>query len=547
VASALAIGAATSGGFAMQMSIDPVAAYAAAGTAATTTGTITASSTSLVVASASGWSIGMGIAVAGAGVAGVELVTSIASVSGTTLVLTNAASISVANAVVSHDDTAALSAAIAAAVATGVPIWLRNGVYNVTSALTPLSMPVSIRAQSISGVVIQNRGSQNSIFLINYQLAGGSDPIEPAAYVGGFSIRQAAGIVPTAGNAITIASASGTGYYVTGLRLDDIVINDVWCGLKIGAGQISNWINRLYINHCVSGSGIYYDSPSPSGDDHINDVQLNGYNTALTIVHADTTEFTNLKTNYSGVVLAAAAAGDIVRVRFLNPSIEGNFAGTPLNLFDFGANGCTQVSILGGGLGGSTHAFNNLAGNIGGFVLTNNYCGGDGQPGFGIYQMPASITISNTLPGTDLGTFLTSGATTAKVINQLTNGSGNKAALAVYGTSHVATNLRGNGAASADNELWLISSGGVATGGSKDIVLTAGGYNQERARIKHDGALRIKPLTFATLPTSPVAGDEVNISDSNVNTWGSTPTASGSYDVKLRYSGTAAAWTVVGI
>ena len=70
VASALAIGAATSGGFAMQMSIDPVASYAASGTTATTTGTITASSTSLVVASASGWSIGMGIAVAGAGVAG---------------------------------------------------------------------------------------------------------------------------------------------------------------------------------------------------------------------------------------------------------------------------------------------------------------------------------------------------------------------------------------------------------------------------------------------------------------------------------------------
>jgi hypothetical protein len=50
--------------------VDPVTSYNAAGVATTTTGTISASSNSLVVASSTGWTAGMGIAVSGSGAKG---------------------------------------------------------------------------------------------------------------------------------------------------------------------------------------------------------------------------------------------------------------------------------------------------------------------------------------------------------------------------------------------------------------------------------------------------------------------------------------------
>jgi hypothetical protein len=85
----------------------------------TTTGSITSGLKALTVASTSTFAAGQGISIAGAGAAGATLVTTVSSISGLTITLADAASTTVAGAVVSHDDTVAIQAAIDAAEAAG--------------------------------------------------------------------------------------------------------------------------------------------------------------------------------------------------------------------------------------------------------------------------------------------------------------------------------------------------------------------------------------------------------------------------------------------
>ncbi len=66
------------------------------------------------------------------------------------------------------------------------------------------------------------------------------------------------------------------------------------------------------------------------------------------------------------------------------------------------------------------------------------------------------------------------------------------------------------------------------------------------AAVSISKSLKVAVVTYANLPASPSEGEEINVSDATVNTWGATISAgSGSYHVKARYNGSA--WTVVGI
>src|ERR1035438_7987983 len=98
---------------------DVLVRYNASGSATKTTGTISASSNSLVVASNASFAVGQGILVFGAGASGANLVTSISFVNGTTVILAATASTGVTGAVVQHDDTVAINAAIADAMNNG--------------------------------------------------------------------------------------------------------------------------------------------------------------------------------------------------------------------------------------------------------------------------------------------------------------------------------------------------------------------------------------------------------------------------------------------
>jgi hypothetical protein len=57
-----------------------------------------------------------------------------------------------------------------------------------------------------------------------------------------------------------------------------------------------------------------------------------------------------------------------------------------------------------------------------------------------------------------------------------------------------------------------------------------------------DQLLRVKPVTFANLPSSPSEGMTAPITDSTVNTWGSIIAGGGANHVLGYYNGTN--WTV---
>ena len=56
--------------------------------------------------------------------------------------------------------------------------------------------------------------------------------------------------------------------------------------------------------------------------------------------------------------------------------------------------------------------------------------------------------------------------------------------------------------------------------------------------------VKLAPLTFATLPASPIVGTIAHISDSDTIVWGDVPTGGGGNTALLFYNGSN--WTVIG-
>jgi hypothetical protein len=114
------------------------------GSSVNTTGSITSGTATLTVASATSFANNQGIVIIGAGAAGVNLVTTILSVSGTTITLNANASTTVVSAQVFHDDTAGIVTAIAAAGANGVIISPPGQTYMISSQITLNNANVSM-------------------------------------------------------------------------------------------------------------------------------------------------------------------------------------------------------------------------------------------------------------------------------------------------------------------------------------------------------------------------------------------------------------------
>ncbi len=336
----------------------------AAGVISTTTGTITTGTNSLVVASATGWVVGMGIAVANAGTGGiVELITSVTAIVGTTFTLATNALATATGQTVNHDDTAAIAAAIAIG-----SVRIPAGNYNITSEFT-ISAARKIEGAGPGETILWVRFANvpNAIFHLNYQITGGATTVTgKGCVIRDLEISQAAGITPTHGFAINVGSASGTGFYTVGAHIENIHVNNLYGGIYCGNALISNWFRDIYIVDPVA-YGIYYDCPEPGGDVHFENIEMTGANGGLTIIHADTMEFTNLKINGSQITFASGGtAADISRVRFVNPSVEGS----PTQSVDFGTHGCTQIQFIGGCLANAT--LTNLANAIGLQIIGTN-------------------------------------------------------------------------------------------------------------------------------------------------------------------------------
>jgi hypothetical protein len=355
-----------------------VATYAGAGNNVATTGTIAISTNSLTsVASTAGWSVGMGVAIANAGTGGnTELIGCVGGISGTTFSIVTCGTTTPLNAIatattqaVNHDDTYAISQAIAS----GLPVYLPHGNYNVTSGQT-INSVITFAGDGSNQSIIYNRSKTAFVFTVGYSSTLASETTwQKGALFRDFGCSQAFGITPTAGGCFSVATAGGANTYVTGLVITRIVMNALWSGIAVGNGTISNWFTDIYMTYFIGGWGIDYNAASPAGDAHFNDIEMTGTNTGFRITSADTFEATNLKINQSGLLFNGAstanAAGPITRVRFVNPSIEGAFTSTGCGV-DFGSNGAWQVTFIGGEIAGWATAFCNANNNTVGSANT---------------------------------------------------------------------------------------------------------------------------------------------------------------------------------
>ncbi len=194
----------------------------------TTTGSITSGSKALTVASTSTFAQGQGISVAGAGAAGVDLVTTIASISGLVVNLVDAAGTTVSSATVSHNDTVAIQAAIDAAdTSSGGIIQLPKGTYNVTS-LT-LCSKLILQGAGRGVTVFKTIGVQTNVFsaeakdkirLSDFEIDGNSMQGSVGVYFGSVTNFVIENLYIHDLGTMNTPPTTDTGYAGTGISID---------------------------------------------------------------------------------------------------------------------------------------------------------------------------------------------------------------------------------------------------------------------------------------------------------------------------------------
>lgn len=158
--------------------------YKASGSNATTTGSVSSGTTSLTVGSTAGWSVGQGIHILGAGVAGAPLTTTITAISGSTFTLANSASTTVSGATVSHDDTVAIQAALDAGLSNDRTVYLPTGTFYVDALSLTSPNSIHIVGAGPGCTVLRSRGD-NAIFDIDTAASTAhSITIENLSFVG---------------------------------------------------------------------------------------------------------------------------------------------------------------------------------------------------------------------------------------------------------------------------------------------------------------------------------------------------------------------------
>jgi len=306
---------------------DPIVDHHASGSIATTTGTISSGSNSLSVASASGWEVGMGIAVANAGTGGnTELITSVTAINGTTFTLANNASATATGQTVRHDDTVALQAAFDSA----KNVHLRAGNYNVTGLLT-LNVSKMVIGDGPVGRGNTSTGDALTSIFQNSTTTGTIKITKGYSILRDFSIQMASGKTPTAGYGIEVASTASTNdrFY----DIANMVIYGTFGGLKIGTAISHGHFRNLQISVASASTeaAIYYNNPSPAGDNFFTDIIcltiLSGTPGAkgIHIVAGDVTGWTNVKTlNFDNDLLIDASVSSVNFQKFANCSFENN-------------------------------------------------------------------------------------------------------------------------------------------------------------------------------------------------------------------------------
>jgi hypothetical protein len=231
--------------------------YNCAGDATTTTGSIGSGTTTITsVGSLTGWKVGQGIRIVGAGTAGGDLVTSVQSITApTTMTVTGAASTTVSGATIHHDDTACLVAAINAAQTGGKKLYLPAGTYN-TDAITANVSQMIIEGDGANRTIIKARTSNMNVFNVTTPAYGYGLNLRD------LGVRGAGKTTGTTGHCIYIKDSNS---YLSEFRFSNLTVAD--CR--------EDGINIPYI---FSGT-IDHVSTDQIGEDHFDIGSVGGSNT----------------------------------------------------------------------------------------------------------------------------------------------------------------------------------------------------------------------------------------------------------------------------
>lgn len=343
------------GGISTSSWTDPINDWNAAGNDTQTTGTISSGTNSLSVSSATGWSVGMGIAVVGAGSASATLITSVTNISGTTFTLANNASTLATGQVVRHDDTVALNNAAQS----GKNVILRQqGVYNITSTLN-FTIPVTMEGANANDYSYDTTNSIANNFgsVLKYYSATGNALYIQTGFVRlkNLAILQSSSVTPTAGYAILI----GTGLINTPRcrydEIENINIQGTFSGVEVRTGTSQLFFHHNNIQNLGGGgsNGLYITNSSPAGDNFFTDSQfsnVNGGGPGIFIDDADVSAFIDVKVNGQADpdVKINDATSTVNGQRFIGCSFEGGSNTNPLVvLSSTGAGGVTNTNFTG--------------------------------------------------------------------------------------------------------------------------------------------------------------------------------------------------------
>lgn len=359
-----------SGGMSNASSTDPINDWHAACTLVTTTGTISSGTASLVVASATGWTVGMGIAVHNAGSGGnTELITSVTAISGTTFTLAANAVTTATGQTIYHDDTVAIESAWHSVLASGRAVHMR-GACNITS---PLTADNPMYAFGDGALVLTSHPTQTSW---GYSLTAGTvivnrgattDAIQiksSAVRLEHFSIVQDASVTPTDGFAIDITSQASTP--IADITLMDLSSYGMYGGLFFFNTSTSNSIDGVFVSHLffvtVGGTGnteaaVRIKAPSPSGDFHFVQDQFYPITTGgrgLWLEKTDVNQFDTIKFNQfdQGLYVNPDTGFQVINQLFNGCSFE-SYDNTTGAIVFIGTNGgtATHLTFTGGEIG----------------------------------------------------------------------------------------------------------------------------------------------------------------------------------------------------
>lgn len=320
---------------------------------ATTTGGISSSSSSLSVGSATGWVVGEGIMIKGAGAASADLISYVTAISGTTFTLHDAAGTTVSGAVVNHDDTRAINTALAS----GKSVLMEFGKYPVSSALNiavgvlfkgagALNLNDQNTTRGIGTVIIENETTNNWL-----NVTTGS------AFIRDMSFQIASGLSATAGYAFQLGNTS----IIANTTFENLSSFGSYGGIKINTHVAVARFNQMYMI-TVGGSSteaaIRVNNATPYGDivfNNITALPMTAGGFGILIDASDVEFYNNLKINgYTNDVFINPSTGNqVFNQIFMGCSLEGS------------SSPSTHEVLLDTSNGGSVYSINFIGGEIG--------------------------------------------------------------------------------------------------------------------------------------------------------------------------------------